>query len=117
MCELGFLFLAKQRQSCLGGLADAVGCSREGIWGTDPGLLEVAGTWGQVGVLAASAVGCAGAMGILEPPEGREVTSGRVAGGAVSDLCYKEAGYAQLGVYPLLAQRPLYVRQHQVFGG
>lgn len=44
MCGLGFPFLAKQRQSCLGSLADAVGCSLEGIWGTDLGL-STQGYW------------------------------------------------------------------------
>lgn len=86
-------------------------------WSFDPWLLEIAGTWGQVRVLAASAVGCAGATGIPGPLEGREVTLGWVVGGPASDLCYKEAAYAQLGVYPLLARRHLDTRQHQVFGG
>lgn len=86
-------------------------------WSFNPGLLEIAGTWGQVRVLAASAVGCTGAMAVLGPPEGREVTSGQVAGGMASDTCYKKGRYAQLGVYPLLAQRRLDARQHQDFGG
>jgi len=62
----GVSFPSKAKGEMLDSLADAVGCSLEGIWGTfDPGLLEVTGTWGQIRVLAASAVGCAGAMGIL----------------------------------------------------
>ena len=45
------------------------------------------------------------------------MASRRVAGGAVSDLCYKKAGYAQFSVYPLLAQQHLDARQQEVFGG
>lgn len=59
-------------------------------WSFDLRLLEVAETWDQVGVLAVSYVQCAGPMGILGRVEGREMTSGWVAGLAVNDPCYKK---------------------------
>ena len=43
----------------------------DALWKEFRGQTLVAGTWGQGGVLAASAVGCAGARGISGPPVGR----------------------------------------------
>lgn len=95
----------------------------EGIWGTD--LID-----GPMAVGDYRSQGHGSGQGALSErcwvcwccgcsrATGKERSDpGVVPGGAMGDLCYKRAGQAELGVYLLLAQQHLDMRQHQIFGG